>query len=180
VSDATEQAEPPVVLAIRERWGADVRGVGHNREQFVVTVARERLVEICTALRDDPRLRYDLLVDMTALDHHPSEPRFATVYVLRSMTLRHEVVLKCELPEDDAWAPTVSGVFATANWLERECYDMFGIHFRGHPDLRRILMPDHFQDFPLRKDFPLAGRMSDQEWAQWIIARAQRSEGGEP
>jgi NADH-quinone oxidoreductase subunit C len=169
--------EPPVVAAIRARWPAAVRDVAHNRGQYRVTVERSALVEIVTALRDDAALKFDFLVDLTAVDHFPAEPRFRTLYVLRSMTRREEVVLKCDVPEDDCRVPTVSGIHACANALERECYDMFGIHFDGHPDLRRILMPEMFTDFPMRKDFPMQGKMTDQEWAEWIISRAQRTEG---
>jgi NADH-quinone oxidoreductase subunit C len=148
--------EPPVVAAIRARRGNAVRAVEHNRGQYRVTIDREALVEVVTALRDDPARMF---------------------YVLRSMTRREEVVLVCLVPEDDCKVPTVAGVYLCANGLERECYDMFGIHFTGHPDLRRILMPEVFTDFPLRKDFPMQGKMTDQEWAEWIIAQAQRTEG---
>jgi len=92
------------------------------------------------------------------------------------MTQNEDVVLKVKVPEDDIWAPSLTSLFASANWLEREVYDMFGIEFRDHPDMRRILMPEMFEDFPLRKDFPMEGTMTDQEWAEWIISRAQRVE----
>jgi NADH-quinone oxidoreductase subunit C len=169
--------EPPVVAAIRARHGAAVRAVEHNRGQYRVTIDREALVPVTTWLRDDADLKFDFLVDLTAVDEYPSTPRFRMLYVLRSMTRREEVVLVCAVAEDDCKIPTLSGVFLCANGLERECFDMFGIHFTGHPDLRRILMPEMFTDFPLRKDFPMQGKMSDQEWAEWIIAQAQRTEG---
>jgi NADH-quinone oxidoreductase subunit C len=169
--------ESPAVAAIRARWPGAVRDVAVNSGQFRVTVPREKLIEILTALRDDPVLAFDFLVDLTAIDLSPAEPRFRTVYVLRSMTRREELVLKCEVPEDDCRVPSAHEVFRCVNAMERECYDMFGIHFTGHPDLRRILMPEMFTDFPLRKDFPMVGKMSDQEWAEWIVARAQRTEG---
>lgn len=169
--------ESPAVAFVRARLGDAVREVGANAGQWRVTVPREKLVEVLTALRDDASLRFDFLVDLTAIDLSPAEPRFRTVYVLRSMTRREELVVKCEVPEDDCRVPSVHELFRCANALERECYDMFGIHFAGHPDLRRILMPESFTDFPLRKDFPMVGKMTDQEWAEWIVARAQRTEG---
>jgi NADH-quinone oxidoreductase subunit C len=161
--------------------------VAENRGQYRVTVDRDAVVDVLRHLRD--RAGFPMLVDLTGLDHHPAEPRFRVVYVLRNLAKREEVVVKIEVPEfgavppgggppaDECWAPTVTGLFPTADWLERECFDMFGIRFRGHPDLRRILMPEDFADFPLRKDFPVQGRMSDQEWAEWVISRAQREEG---
>lgn len=154
-----------------------MRGVESNSGQFRVHLDRAAVVEVITWLRADAVLGFEFLADITALDYYGTEPRFRMVYVLRSFKLREELVLKCDVPETDCWAPTLSGLFDCANWLERECFDMFGIDFKGHPDLRRILMPDVFTDFPLRKDFPLPGKMSDQEWAEWVIARAQRPEG---
>ena len=171
---------PPAVVAIRARRPESVRDVAENRGQFRVTIDRESLVDVVTFLRDDAELAFDFLVDLTAVDHHPATPRFSMLYVLRSMTRREEVVLACEVPEDDCKVPTLSNVFLCANALERECFDMFGIRFDGHPDLRRILMPEMFPDFPLRKDFPMIGKMSDQEWAEWIIAQAQRTEADRP
>ena len=172
-------AEPAAVAAVRARRPESVRDVAENRGQFRVTVEREALTDLLTFLRDDAALKFDFLVDLSAIDHYPAAPRFSMFYVLRSMTRREEVVLKCDVPEDDCRIATVGGIFHCANALERECYDMFGIHFAGHPDLRRILMPEVFTDFPLRKDFPMQGKMSDQEWAEWIISRAQRTEGEE-
>jgi NADH-quinone oxidoreductase subunit C len=173
----TQVPEPPAVAAIRARRPEAVRDVSQNRGQFRVTVDREAVIELLTALRDDPALKFDFLVDITAIDHYPAAPRFSMVYVLRSMSRHEEIVLKCDVQEDDCKVPTASELFRTANSLERECYDMFGIHFTGHPDLRRIMMPEVFSDFPMRKDFPMIGKMSDQEWAEWIISRAQRTEG---
>lgn len=173
--DAT--AEAPEVALLRTRFGDAIRGAAENRGQWLVDLDREVCVEAAQALRDAPELAFDFLVDVTGLDHYGEEPRFRALYVLRSMKLRREIVLKVEVPEEDIWAPTFTGDWMTALQLEREAYDMFGIEFRGHPDLRRIMMPEVFEDFPLRKDFPMEGKMTDQEWAAWIIGRAQREEG---
>jgi NADH-quinone oxidoreductase subunit C len=169
--------EPPAVRALRAALPDAVRAVTESRGQWRVAVPRESLVAAVELLRDDPALDFRFLADLTAIDHYGTEPRFRMVYVLRCMARRDLVVLETAVPEEDCWAPTLALLFATANWLERECYDMFGVTFRGHPDLRRILMPEVFTDFPLRKEFPLQGRMSDQEWAEIVIARAQREEG---
>jgi NADH-quinone oxidoreductase subunit C len=174
---AATAPEPEAVRLLRERLGAKAGAATENRGQWRVAVDREALVEALTFLRDDPRTDFRMLLDVTAIDNWPGEPRFRTVHVLRSLSKRFELVLECDVPEDDCQVPTASSVFPTANWLEREVFDMFGIRFRGHPDLRRILMPDDFPDHPLRKDFPVQGRMSDREWAEWVISRSQREEG---
>lgn len=177
MTSETSPSQSPAIPAIEQRWPGAASELGQNAGQHRVTVPREKLVEILRFLRDDPALRFDFLVDLTAIDLLPAAPRFRSVYVLRSMSRREELVVKCAIPEDDCRVPSVVDLFRCAYALERECYDMFGIHFDGHPDLRRILMPEMFQDFPNRKDFPMQGKMSDQEWAEWIIARAQRTVG---
>ena len=174
---AAPAEETTTVRLLRERFGARVLGAAENRGQWRVTLDRADVPEAIRFLKDDPRLRYEYLTDLTAIDHLPAEPRFRLVWVLRSYSLRDCVVLDATVSEDDCRTPSVAGIFAGANWLERECFDMFGIRFDGHPDLRRILMPDYFEEFPLRKDFPLQGRMADREWADILIARAQREEG---
>ena len=174
---ATSATHSAAVVALQERWADAIEVCEENRGQWRVEFSdREPLLEIVTFLRDDPALKYDFLVDITGLDHYGEEPRFRALYILRSMTLNDDIVLKVKVPEEDIWAPSLTSLFASANWLEREAYDMFGIKFRGHPDMRRILMPEIFHDFPLRKDFPMEGTMTDQEWAEWIISRAQRVE----
>ena len=175
--DASTGGPTAAVAALQERWGAQIELCEVNDGQWRVELAeREPLLDMVTFLKDDPNLRFDFLVDVTGLDEYGSEPRFRAVYVLRSMTQNEDLVLKVKVPEDDIWAPSLTSLFATADWLEREAYDMFGIEFKGHPDMRRILMPEIFEDYPLRKDFPMEGTMTDQEWAEWIIARAQRVE----
>ncbi|MGC8880459.1 MAG: NADH-quinone oxidoreductase subunit C, partial [Anaerolineae bacterium] len=114
-------------------------------------------------LRDDPRLQYNLLLDLTAVDRLKLgvAPRFATVYQLYSIPQRQSVRLVVPLPWDDVMdmptCPSVTDIWPTANWLEREAYDLMGIHFEGHPWLRRILMPENWVGHPLRKDYPLGG-----------------------
>ncbi|MCE9636909.1 MAG: NADH-quinone oxidoreductase subunit C [Planctomycetes bacterium] len=174
-AEAAPRQEPEAVRMLRDALGARVGAADDNRGQWRVVVDRDAILDAVRFLRD--RCGYPMLMDVTGLDHYPDAPRFRVVYVLRNFKAREDLVLKVAVPEDDCWVPTVSTIFAGADWLERECYDMFGIQFRGHPDLRRILMPDDFPDHPLRKDFPVQGKMSDREWAEWVISRAQRDEG---
>jgi NADH-quinone oxidoreductase subunit C len=126
-----------------------------------IYVTSERLVETCLVLRDAPELRFVVLLDIAAVDYHPREPRFELVYILtcpgvagfgdRPKRLR----LKVRVSGQDARLPTVSGVWASANWAEREVFDFFGVLFDGHPDLRRILMPEDWDGYPMRKDYPV-------------------------
>jgi len=122
-------------------------------------VPREHIVETCRALRDAPDLAYVLLSDITAADFFPREPRFHVVYHLACLGDRGpapaRVRLKVPVSGADAHVPTLSGVYPAANWPEREVFDLFGIVFDGHGDLRRILLPDDWQGHPLRKDYPV-------------------------
>ena len=174
---APEAVESEAVGFLRKKFGERVGAAVVNHGQWRVAIHRDDVVEAVRSLRDTVGLEYVLLLDVTAMDHYPGEPRFRVVWVMRSFKLRDDVVLETRIDEEDAWVPTVSHVFPGANWLEREVYDMFGITFQGHPDLRRILMPEDFPDFPLRKDFPVQGRMSDREWSEWVVRRSQREEG---
>lgn len=123
---------------------------------WTLIVSPDRLLEIAAYLRDAPDARFDFCSDVTASDWPPRAQRFDVVYCLYSVSLRHRVRLKVRVA-DSAAVPTVSGIWPSANWLEREVFDMFGIRFDGHPDLRRILMPDEWQGHPERKDYPLEG-----------------------
>jgi NADH-quinone oxidoreductase subunit C len=115
-----------------------------------------RLLDVARHLRDAPDARFNFCSDVTASDWPVRPKRFDVVYNLYSIPLRHRVRLKI-LAGDGEGVPTVSGVWPAANWLEREVFDLFGVRFEGHPDLRRILMPDDWQGHPQRKDYPLEG-----------------------
>ncbi len=129
----------------------------HNGE-LTVYVRRDAIVPVCRFLRDDPKLLFNLLSDLTAVDRGiDEEPRFETVYHLFSIANGFRLRLKARIPEEDCEIATVSGVWPTADWLERETYDLMGIRFTNHPDLRKILTPDDLEGHPLRKDFPLQG-----------------------
>ncbi len=124
-----------------------------------VVVRRDRLSEVLEFLKN--RGAFDMLIDVTAVDYlnYPdAKDRFGVVYSLLNTTTGERLFIKCFLNEPDLEVPSVVGLWNAANWLEREVYDMFGIRFAGHPDHRRILLPDEFTAFPLRKDYPLRGR----------------------
>jgi NADH/F420H2 dehydrogenase subunit C len=125
-----------------------------------VTAAADVAIDALKTLRDDPELRFDLLADLTAVDYFGRAPRWEVVYQLRSIQHGHRLRVKVPVDGDDPVVPTATGVWKSANWAEREAYDMFGIRFAGHPDLRRILMYPEFQGHPLRKDYPLNQRWS--------------------
>ena len=118
-------------------------------------VSRDHLVDVARALRDTPALRLAFLAELTAVDVWPREPRFEVVYVLVSIEHRLRVRMKVRLHGADAHLSTVTGIWPAANWLEREVWDLFGVVFDGHPDPRRLLMPEDWEGFPLRKDSPV-------------------------
>jgi NADH-quinone oxidoreductase subunit C len=118
-------------------------------------VARDAIPEVAPMLRDHPDLQFGFLAELTAADYWPAEPRFELVYILVSFAHRARLRLKVRLNADDPHVATVSGVWPAANWLEREVWDLFGIAFDGHPDPRRLLMPEDWTGFPLRKDYPV-------------------------
>ena len=130
------------------------------RGQAVVAAPLGALPDALRVLRDDPELRFDFLADLTVVDYLGRTPRFEVVYQLRSVALHHALRVKLAVDDPDPVVPTATGVWKSAMWAEREAFDMFGVRFAGHPDLRRILMYPEFQGHPLRKDYPLNQRWS--------------------
>ncbi|HEY9476597.1 MAG TPA: NADH-quinone oxidoreductase subunit C [Mycobacteriales bacterium] len=128
-----------------------------DRGEITFHVRRERLVELCQTLRDDPALRFELCSSVSGVDYLDSPDRLHAVYHLTSMTYRRRIRLEVAVSVEDPHVPSVTSVYPTADWQERETYDMFGIVFDGHPALTRILMPDDWDGFPQRKDYPLGG-----------------------
>jgi NADH-quinone oxidoreductase subunit C len=149
-----------------------------NRSEFrsetTFTIARENLREVAMFCRDN--LSFDYLLDISSVDNFGEEPRFEVVYELYSMTLAVHLRIKLAVSEEVCAVDTVSDIWPTANWHEREIYDMMGIRFNNHPDLRRILMWDGYPFFPLRKDFPLEGLPSDMP--DVAFTQAAPMEGG--
>jgi len=125
------------------------------RGEFTITVAREQIVEICRYLKTE--CGFDMLTDLSGVDNYGDEPRYEVDYLLYSLAHRCHLRLKVAVSEDNLIVNSVTSVWRTADWHEREAFDMFGIRFHGHPDLQRILMWDDYPYHPLRKDFPLAG-----------------------
>ncbi len=136
-------------------WFADsVEAFG----ELTLVVPRAHIADVCAHLKTAPGFEFDLLADITGADRgQEEEPRFEVNYHLFSTKRYHRLRLKVLLEQEDTHVPTVTGVWRTANWHERETFDMFGVVFDGHPDLRRILLPDDWQGHALRKDFPLRG-----------------------
>lgn len=171
---------PPTVQRIQAAFpGAGIEA-REFRGQWWVEVPRERVLEVLRRLKEDPELDFAFLNDVTCTDHPEEELRFRAVWTLTCMARRERIRVKTACPEEDPVVPSATSLWAGANWLEREAYDMFGVRFEGHPDLRRILMPLDFDAFPLRKEFPMEGQRSDREWARWVIERARRPEGEMP
>jgi NADH-quinone oxidoreductase subunit C len=126
--------------------------------ELTLNARAEQIVAVLTFLRDDPRCKFTTLIDICGADYPERPKRFDVVYHLLSMQLNHRVRVKVEADETGP-VPSASGVFPVADWFEREAFDMYGILFSGHPDLRRILTDYGFQGFPLRKEFPLSGNV---------------------
>ena len=126
-------------------------------DEVTITVPRERLIETLEALRDDDELGFGFLADVSCTDWPGREPRIWMAYHLLSLERNHRVRVKVGLPAADLRVASATGIFASANWQEREVYDLFGVEFEGHPDLERILMPSDWEGHPLRKDHPLGG-----------------------
>jgi len=114
----------------------------------------ERVVQVARLLRDDPELEFEMLTDLTAVDYLGEEPRFEMVYHFYSVARNHRLRIKARVPEEPAEIGSLVDVYASANWMEREVWDLYGIRFKGHPDLRRILLYEEFEGHPLRKDYP--------------------------
>jgi NADH-quinone oxidoreductase subunit C len=128
-----------------------------DRGELTFHVQREHLVDFCRTLRDDPALRFELCSSVSGVDYLGTPERLHSVYHLTSMTYRRRLRLEVAVPVDDPHVPSVTSVYPTADWQERETYDMFGIVYDGHPALTRILMPDDWDGHPQRKDYPLGG-----------------------
>ncbi|HEX5228871.1 MAG TPA: NADH-quinone oxidoreductase subunit C [Bryobacteraceae bacterium] len=144
------------VAAAIETAMPDAITSGHaEHNEPTLWIAAERIVDVCRFLKEDQK--FVRLSGITAVDWLPAEPRFEVVYLLHSLARNERLRLKCWVSEADPWIDSVTGIWRTANWYEREVYDMFGVHFRNHPDLTRLLMPADWEGHPLRKDYPVHG-----------------------
>src|SRR6201997_206739 len=163
-----------LLASLSKLFGAKLREKTEFRGETTYTILPNDLREVARFCRDE--LSFDYLLDITSIDNFGEDPRFEIVYELYSMTLAVHLRLKLKVSEEINAVDTVSDIWPTANWHEREIYDMMGIRFNGHPDLRRILMWDGYPYFPLRKDFPLSGKPS--ELPEVAFSRTAPLEGG--
>lgn len=150
---------------IKDRYPTEVKDIKEYRDQISVIVNKGRIKEMLRFLHDSPELYFDHLVDLCGVDYlGRKEPRFEVVYHLLSIRHRHRIRIRAEVSEDDCTIDSVVDIWKGANWHERECYDLFGVTFKGHPDLRRVLLPEDWEGHPLRKDYPVKSDLGDQEW----------------
>jgi NADH-quinone oxidoreductase subunit C len=152
-----------ILERVRDRFGAAVVETHEQHGDTTVVIERGAVLDVLRFCRDEPSLACDMLMDLTAADYlkYPGRedgPRFEVVYLLHSLSHNHRVRLKVRLDEDDAVVASAVELWPIADWLEREVWDMFGVRFAGHPDLRRLLMYEEFVGHPLRKDYPINRR----------------------
>ena len=150
-----------MVKRYKEKFGSAILEAWTDRKQSILVVARELLAEIAIHSRDTEK--FDWLSDLTAVDWPKRERRFDVVLNMYSFEKNERLRLKVQASADER-VPSVQGIWSTANWMEREVYDMFGVIFEGHPDLKRILLPDEWQGFPLRKDYDILTQ--DTAWVR--------------
>ena len=169
-------SEHPLLQRLRERFGSAVLATHAYRGDLTAQIAPPSLIEVCTFLRDDPACAFDFLADVTAVDYVGAVPRFELVYHLRSLRLRHRLRVKARVSEEQPRIASLVTVWRGADWLERETYDMYGIQFEGHPDLRRIYLYAEFEGHPLRKDYPKEKRQPLVTQRDVSPAQAERTE----
>ncbi len=143
---------------VKASFESDVLEADSPFQQDTVVIAPAALLPVATFLKEDPELQYNYLMDLTAVDYWKRKPRFEVVYHFLSVANRFRLRLKVPVAEPEPTVDSLSSLWAGANWYEREVYDMFGIQFTGHPDLRRILLYPEFEGHPLRKDYPIQKR----------------------
>jgi NADH-quinone oxidoreductase subunit C len=185
---AAQPSDHPSVAALDARFGSAItRHRVSAGDQTVVWIDPARSLEVLGWLKDEPSQQYDMMSDVTGVDY--GKGAVDVVYQMFSTVHKRALRVRCELPYDALAIDSVVGLWRSADWLEREVYDLFGVTFRGHPDLRRIMMPsDYAEGHPLRKDFPLRGRFSRAEQTRRALAQvverfyrpADLELGGEP
>jgi NADH-quinone oxidoreductase subunit C len=157
VTDLEQLKSYPEVACLIAGNAAAVQGAKFDRSELSIYVERTALRDSCTALKADPALHYDALSDVTCVDWFPSEPRFEVVYHLFSTVTKKRVRLKVRVSGEDAAVDSLTPLWPGADFFEREVFDLFGVRFHQHPNLKRILMPDNWEGHPLRKDYPVEG-----------------------
>lgn len=153
-ADVAQEAPPPVLTALLlETFGERI--VEHHAQygDETVVITREGMLEVMGFLKDDPRCAFEMMIDLTAVDRTPRDPRFDVVYHFKSLTHNHRLRVKVCIPEEGAQVDSIQGLWVAANWYERECHEMYGIDFADHPELEPLLLYKGFQGHPLRKDY---------------------------
>ena len=146
-----------IVQRLKAQFPQSIEATNEFRNDLTVQLKKQDIVKVCEFLKNDAELSFDMVIDLCGVDMYRPEGRFEVIYILYSLKNKKYVRLKVLVNEDDAIVDTVTTVWSGANWHERETYDMFGITFKGHPDLRRMYMPEDYEYYPLRKDFPTMG-----------------------
>jgi NADH-quinone oxidoreductase subunit C len=157
VTDLEQLKNHPAVARLISWNAAAVTGAKFDRDEMTIFVERGGIREACAVLKDDPACPYNFLSDVTCVDWYPSEPRFEIIYHLLSIPKKERVRLKVHLNSGSPAIESITSVWPGANYFEREVFDLFGVRFTGHPNLRRILMPEDWEGHPLRKDYPVEG-----------------------
>ena len=157
ITDIEQLKEHPALQRLLEWHAPAVQGAKFDRDEMSITVDRAQIREACALLRDDKEVPFNYLSDVTCVDWYPSEPRFEVIYHLLSIPRKERVRLKVRLDGGSPVVESITSVWPGANYFEREVFDLFGIRFTGHPYLRRILMPEDWEGYPLRKDYPVEG-----------------------
>ncbi|MFQ5589185.1 MAG: NADH-quinone oxidoreductase subunit C [Nitrospiria bacterium] len=148
IAEKIKSACPEGFVGVKEAFG-----------ELTVEVVRDQIMDVCRLVREDPSLDFDMLTDLCSVDFPNEAPRFEVIYQLYSLERNHRLRLKARVPEEDCHIDSVVSLWRSANFMEREVFDMMGISFNHHPDLRRILMTEDYDEgYPLRKDFPVEGR----------------------
>lgn len=143
---------------LKEAFGGAVLETSSYLGNETAVVARDKIVEVIRFLRDTPGLEFNFMMDLAGADYPERAERFEVIYHLYSLRHKKRVRIKTRCPESDSVVPTITSLYKMADWFEREAYDMFGIHFSGHPNLKRILLFEEFEGWPLRKDYPVNKR----------------------
>ncbi len=148
---------PNAVAQLQESYSTDILSCETYRGEVTVRVNPDVILPFCQFLRDDETLQMQMLIDLTAVDYLDSKrtPRFDMVYHFHSLKFQHRLRVKAGVSKEDCQIDSLSSLWACADWYERECYDMYGIIFKNHPNLERLLMYDGFEGYPLRKDYPV-------------------------
>jgi len=157
ITDLEQLKSHPAIAKLMGGNASAVEGAKFDRNEISIYVERSSIREACALLRDDKDCPFSYLADLTCVDWFPSEPRFEVVYHLLSMAKKERVRLKVRLAGASPALDSVTSVWPSANYFEREVFDLFGVRFSGHPYLRRLLMPEDWEGHPLRKDYPVEG-----------------------